>query len=369
MKSTKSNLCAKRRAFTLIELLTVIAIIAVLTAIIFPVFASAQENARRASCLTNMKTISTGVKQYQLDNRKYPDFLLTPAIKADTLVASANNDYPCLTITASADASQIGKLVAAQAGDKACSLEKASATGKLGGDVYVDAGGGTYTLLGTGSLYPEYVKSLPTFKCPDDSWFDKPGNDGVNYNTSPAAKDYPVTMPLVRYDTTNLRKTNLAAINTVRFYRYDCYDSNPIIAKDAVGKASNKFAAAEGIWTPRYNRQWMAAVPDPTAPGAVSPNANKHFYDHQLIWSNPTDDAYLTMCSYHAQSGKITVMTLGGTAKAIDEKVLSDTGNPVTALGTPTSNSTDFTSLHPEMCSTGDLGYCYVDFDPFRVTP
>lgn len=44
-----------RKAFTLIELLVVIAIIAILAAILFPVFAKARENARRASCVSNMK--------------------------------------------------------------------------------------------------------------------------------------------------------------------------------------------------------------------------------------------------------------------------------------------------------------------------
>ena len=46
--------------FTLIELLVVIAIIALLAAILFPVFARARENARRASCQSNMKRIGLG---------------------------------------------------------------------------------------------------------------------------------------------------------------------------------------------------------------------------------------------------------------------------------------------------------------------
>jgi prepilin-type N-terminal cleavage/methylation domain-containing protein len=57
-----------RRAFTLIELLVVIAIIALLAAILFPVFARARENARRASCQSNMKQIGLGILQYAQDN-------------------------------------------------------------------------------------------------------------------------------------------------------------------------------------------------------------------------------------------------------------------------------------------------------------
>lgn len=61
------------QAFTLIELLVVIAIIAILAAILFPVFARARENARRTSCLSNLKQMGLGLMQYTQDyDETYP---------------------------------------------------------------------------------------------------------------------------------------------------------------------------------------------------------------------------------------------------------------------------------------------------------
>jgi len=57
----------KREAFTLIELLVVIAIIGILAAILFPVFARARENARRAVCLSDAKQIGLGLMMYTQD--------------------------------------------------------------------------------------------------------------------------------------------------------------------------------------------------------------------------------------------------------------------------------------------------------------
>lgn len=56
-----------RRGFTLIELLVVIAIIAILAAILFPVFAKAREKARQSSCSSNLKQIALGGIMYAQD--------------------------------------------------------------------------------------------------------------------------------------------------------------------------------------------------------------------------------------------------------------------------------------------------------------
>jgi prepilin-type N-terminal cleavage/methylation domain-containing protein/prepilin-type processing-associated H-X9-DG protein len=58
---------SSRKGFTLIELLVVIAIIAILAAILFPVFARARENARKSTCQSNLKQIGMGILMYGQD--------------------------------------------------------------------------------------------------------------------------------------------------------------------------------------------------------------------------------------------------------------------------------------------------------------
>ena len=66
-----------RRGFTLIELLVVIAIIAILAAILFPVFARAREKARQASCASNLKQLATAAIMYVQDyDEKTPGILM-----------------------------------------------------------------------------------------------------------------------------------------------------------------------------------------------------------------------------------------------------------------------------------------------------
>ena len=58
----------RKSGLTVIEMLVVISIIAILAAILFPVFQKVRENARRTACLSNMKQIGLPVLQYNQDN-------------------------------------------------------------------------------------------------------------------------------------------------------------------------------------------------------------------------------------------------------------------------------------------------------------
>jgi len=114
--------------FTLIELLVVIAIIAILAAILFPVFAKVREKARSIACLSNEKQIGLGLMQYTQDY---------------------DEKYPCGVL---------------------------------------DTASGHYGKGWAGQIYP-YVKSQALFKCPNDSQANYVGPDGsiappLSYNVN-----------------------------------------------------------------------------------------------------------------------------------------------------------------------------------------
>lgn len=84
----------KRTAFTLIELLVVIAIVSILAAILFPVFTRARENARRASCMSNLKQIGLGFIMYAQDYDEHmPSAYLSSHVNGSFKYPNGNS-YP-----------------------------------------------------------------------------------------------------------------------------------------------------------------------------------------------------------------------------------------------------------------------------------
>ena len=87
MGYTTKRECGK--GFTLIELLVVIAIVALLAAILFPVFAKAREKARQTACLSNLKQLGLGAMQYLQDyDENYPQMATDSSSNNDLLNTS-----------------------------------------------------------------------------------------------------------------------------------------------------------------------------------------------------------------------------------------------------------------------------------------
>jgi len=87
---------SEKRGFTLIELLVVIAIISILASILFPVFARARENARKAACQSNLKQIGLAVQMYLQDYDETYPFARNwyVATTPHEPVATAQDPYP-----------------------------------------------------------------------------------------------------------------------------------------------------------------------------------------------------------------------------------------------------------------------------------
>ena len=145
-----------RFGFTLIELLVVIAIIALLAAILFPAFARARENARRASCQSNLKQLGIGFQMYLQDyDEKYPIGLVQEQ-------GNAAVGYPGW-------------------GPNCVSYQ---------GNYYYDFG------LGWGGQVYPYIKSSQIFECPDDPTKPAAGTGG----TTLVPVSYAINMDIDRCD-------------------------------------------------------------------------------------------------------------------------------------------------------------------------
>ena len=243
----------RRDGYTLMELLTVIAIIGVLAALIFPVAAGAKRKARSAQCMNNMYQIFTAIKQFQLDEHRYPEFIAGP-VQFDA-----------------------GGGMIAYTGTEIIPIDKN--TGMMGGSTN---GNGRVV-----SLYPEYISSLGTLRCP----FRDLNGDSRTYTTG-VAGDPPLPVPedivedpmftvlsgMTMVD--SIRKTGVNG-QALYVYKYSSYDYQK--------------PPGSSIHEVHYSLVWKDGK-DPI----VDPNITR-----QLKWRTPDETTVITWCSHHRSNDSL----------------------------------------------------------------
>lgn len=275
---------SRQAAFTMVELLTVIAIIAVLAAILFPVFASVQESARRSSTMSNLQKIAQAVAAYELDNREYPEYLFGPAVSQTDGTPFGGAPYYSMK-----DAAAI-----VNRGAPSAALPTATVAGRI-------------RRIYSKSLYPNYIRDINVFACPNNTVRKSDGADDVVL-----AERYPT------YDPTN--GTMARNIPTYKvelpFYKFDAFDASPRITSSDGAIDANTFVV-------RYSRAWYpitttgAPAPDSDPQGA-NDDIRLAKYRRQLLWRQPPSETMITATTHHAPKGKVVVLWLNGTAKVLD---------------------------------------------------
>ena len=242
------------RGFTLIELLVVIAIIAILTAILLPVFATVRENSRQSVSISNMKQIQQSLAQFKLDNHKNPDVL----------------------------------------------FGYSDGNGSMKGALGRAETAGTATAYFPG-LYPAYIKDPEVFTDPNNPVnTSDTGKDTGQISTNLVAPCNAVTDNGLNggagSNCTGATPGNVVT-TTRNFYLADAYDSSP----QATGTN-----AVSGTNVVRYQLAREAT-------GSTDGD-----YKRQMRWSNPPADTLVTATTYHVKNAdKVLVLFESGTVKKI----------------------------------------------------
>jgi len=276
---TTTSLVDPRRArlgFSLVELLSVMAVIAILAAIIFPVYSQAREAGKRTTAISNMHSISQGLARYVLDHDgKYPQVLFA--------YADGVHSMHSIATAYSGNSPQYSQYMQ--------------------------------------GIYPTYVSNAGAFTDPDDEVSDINSATAIgplNVNT------LQVVTPLSGVPTRNVLARDPVARS---YFQGDAFDVSPVII------GPNKIADGVGqdpplTLVPRYQPAWTSVMDPtvlqytPTTFTTTPVGQDGITYDEYLRQlDNPasTDDTYVTCTTYHVgHQNYVVVLFKGGTAKSMD---------------------------------------------------
>lgn len=260
--------------FTLIEVLVVIAIIAILAAILFPVLGRAQEQGRKTTCMSNMQKLYTAARLFREDNNKWPCMLLGPVETVDGYLWTPASKTPLVP------ASQVKR---------------------------------------SSDLYPAYIKDISTYHCPNNP--DKSQTKAVIacFPMSAPAFDFlmqtykhdwpPLSVSCVKLKPDPDLKLDFSQTATY-LYAYDSYDISSALNQE--GQRMNTPAGTPGYQIV-YSKDWTLATQQ---------EVNKQIEPkNQLKYPNPPlGSTLLTLCNYHVTTGRsdqCPAITASGTAKSI----------------------------------------------------
>jgi prepilin-type N-terminal cleavage/methylation domain-containing protein len=297
---------------SLVELLTVIAIISLLAAIIFPTMSAARRKARESSCMTNMFQISTAIREFELDQHRYPDFIAGPVAYV----------YPSGAVVYNPNVYSPNASDPSPGNGEPVVVPLDQSKGTIGSTVV--------------ALYPEYIRSINGLVCPNSNL----NGAGTQYKLTDRVMDPmgpPDTTPdpgalANQYQPYNLL-VSLGVTNATRS------DARPSYMKDSSDERLPYYLYAMS----NYDIQ----LPGGTSEGDSNThvcNYQVHYstiwsnaavgtagLERQLRWRNPPADTIVSWCSLHrdlsgndpTSSSFDTVLFLDGRTKR-----LHTVGNP-----------------------------------------
>jgi prepilin-type N-terminal cleavage/methylation domain-containing protein len=290
----------RKLGFTLIELLVVITIIALLAALLFPVFATAQENSRQSSTMTHLEQIQSALALYKLDNHTYPQVLFGYAVPGKPMsdmydIAQANASY--------------------------------------------------------GTLFPTYINDFHVFESNDNPVDDNPtqtvnltslelGGTGTYLTLQSVPRQFYVmdgfdASPQIAALGTNnqfINGTMPAQLNYVLRYQRDWTSIQNLNATDTLDTNSPQ-----------------RTFGDPTNPYYAN-------YLHQMRWQNPPGDSYVTSTTYHIPDGNRIILLFESGSVSKVTPVQLGTNNASNVYDDSTSCSNTSANTQWDVCQTDANG-------------